>query len=543
MHEYVKTEKKSCQGSVPVIQLRRSNYYRGGAEAEIQDCSLNFEFNSNISENHSLIPAIREAIKGMHPDKIDDKPLHGLHDNWALTLETYGSISPKGKNTYAFSAASELIIGGPSGLKISELPDIVQEAYSSLKKINNTQNIDFGENFSRQIIDKIKRDHDKRTDALQTILSLKPSTLINIPHDSNILPSDSFLTELDALTEIEQPTERKAAINKLLAQANEKQKSIRKNRSNKLSDLLTQISNINEKGNLRSAFNNETQKILSPLNQIISYLERQHAILNNISAKLEPQTTTNLDNLTLVTSQNSSFSKSLCKIADQPMMIQVTLGIPLSMFNTASKALAGNKPSADHPGILESAKYHYHSTSTNYPDITRSQLINKMKQYHLTLESNSLTGLLHIINAYRRGLNNTNPHKGPKHEMVLVNKNPLPNVIESLDEPEDFDTWITLCADLIADDFIQNGDKEVSWTKSSFMVSEWKNAIIKHKIDLIALYEKAYRHGQVGGLPKLNPASPYDPVAVYEFRDMPNLTLPELQSRFTQLAANINNFR
>jgi len=560
MHDYKETNQASQNKAVSAIPLRRSDSYRGGAEAET-NCKLNFEFTANISAGNPLMPAIREAIKGMHPDNIAGKPLHGPNDNWALTLETYGNIEPKDSNKYAFSATSELIIGGPSGLAISKLPDTVQEAYDGLKTITGTEKIDFGENFSRQIIDKIKKDRSKRTDALQTILSLKPqpSAIINPPAEyrsewDNIINKVNPLLNPDNLKNPEQFGNISPHIPSLIQQITKQCEIIRTERNAKRSEQVTLISGSKEQYNFRTTFNHETDQLLYPWKRLENFLTNLNATLKDLLKPHSETAASNPDSLALsfptgnsdaqeaANSLNASFSKSLSETADQPMMIQVTLGIPLNMFNAASKALAGQANSSTQPGILESRAYH--STETDsHGDIERSQLINKMKQYGLTYESNALTGLLHVINAYRRGINNTNAHDGPKHKMVLVNKNPLPDVIKSLGEPEDFNKWITLCAELIADDFIQDGDKNIVWTGASCKVSEWKYAMIHKKTDLLAVYEKAYRHGQVGGLPKLNPAGNYDPVAVYEFRNMPNLKLPELKDRFTQLAENINNFR
>lgn len=145
------------------------------------------------------------------------------------------------------------------------------------------------------------------------------------------------------------------------------------------------------------------------------------------------ESVTEADIHALATPLTASFTRSLNQIADKEMMVQVTLGIPFQMFDATSKALANEDTASGKPGILDEPDYH--SKSSNVPDISKEELIVKMREKSLSYESNALNGLLHIINAYRRGFNNTNPQKGPKHEMVLVNKNPLSDIIKSLDEP------------------------------------------------------------------------------------------------------------
>lgn len=591
MCKYLETEQKQQKNPQPVRKLGRSDNYRGGAEAEFSDCSLNFTFNANISKDDSLMPAVREAIKGMHPDNICGQPLHGPNDNWALTIETYGSIQEKGANTYAFSATPELIIGGPAGVKISELPNTVQEAYDGLKAIDETEQVDFGANFSKQIIEKIKKDRSKRRNATAAILSISLPGLSDPAQQartfSDILQqADAFSSQAPPETE-EECAARSQAISLLRDKIKEQQCQITEDRKKELQKQQAEIKNSEERCVFRRDFNNTTKQMISPLKQLDTYLSIQDATTTSFSKQLAeiqksnpdalglsfpssmhialpgipetasagtygtfeaPQTGTDNTSESAVDSDihaitaplAASFTKSLKQMADKEMMVQVTLGIPLQMFDAASKALINEDTASDKPGILDDRNYH--SKSTIYPDISKDELTDEINERHLSCEPNALNGLLHIINAYRRGFNNVNPQKGPKHEMVLVNKNPLPDIIKSLDEPENYDKWITLCAELIADDFIKNDDREVSWTGGSFTVSIWKNTLIQKKIDLMAVYEKAYRHGQVGGLPELNSAEPYGPVGVYEFRYMPNRTLPMLKTIFEKLASNIDNF-
>lgn len=222
--------------------------------------------------------------------------------------------------------------------------------------------------------------------------------------------------------------------------------------------------------------------------------------------------------------------------------LQITMGIPLSLIDVVSKAIAsGLKGDLGVPSPKMSAERKYYEGNIRVTETyDGNDILNKAGIPPLTLPDPVMPyirGLAHVINAYVRGIDNPKD-QGPKHPMILVNKNPLNLIVNSIPQlaPADKKAILFACADLVC---ANSENLYFNWEGASLNLSIWRNHLkADPPIDLVPVYDGAFRSGQIGQISTLNAGR--ELTGVYEFRDIGGIKLSDLKNVFTAIANRID---
>lgn len=158
----------------------------------------------------------------------------------------------------------------------------------------------------------------------------------------------------------------------------------------------------------------------------------------------------------------------------------------------------------------------------------------------------ALDGLSMVIAAYLRGKNNGRD-QGPKHQMQMVNKNPLNVIVNQVAEPMGGDYQRSLRRAVSAVIKSHASDTDMyRWVGKDLSVYAFANALAADDKDLVSENDIAYRSGQIGGLgDTMNPlgemeGAEFDTAPIVELRDLGEKKPSEMQAVLDNLIERLN---
>lgn len=533
------------------VQRRKSDFYKGGAELECNSKEAELQFEGSNSWDPDLL---YEGIKGVSLDH-SDPDLNVLPDsvmvkgnNWNLTVELMGFDAQKIKDMRKTSITLELIIGGPTGTKLSELPRVAEEAAEQIAKLDSAQGkkltFRFDEQVFQTVADNVIGHQASHAERKMKVIETKYPSL----YSSLGLPISDLSQLIQKIDEICGP---KDPANISIKHLQKKEDGVEvPGVPPPLSEhaLLpppapapppppTPAAPFPTRVPTHSA--SSKSKIVSEGTDSRHDQKEVCIILEQIREDLEKKKKAEELKETSQFSMLSEVKIPIGGLSAVDWGLQVTLGIPINeipgmitnLLNVTKAPIFSKEEywSTISGEELESQLEH------KCQSVQESELLRHMKE--MADWDSYLGGLAEIISAYRRGINN-NLNDGPKHTMRLVNKNPLDQVIMKMEGlSEDGKKFILhTCVDMIVNG---NDCAQWNWVGATLSVKEWSAKMkADPPVDLVSVYDGAYRHGQIGQLSSLNENEEgARQVPVFEFRNLSSIKISELADLFRTVAA------
>ncbi|MDE6620286.1 MAG: hypothetical protein K2K74_07335 [Lachnospiraceae bacterium] len=489
---YYYQEELSGEDNAP-IQCRKSDFYRGGAELEHKGNCAELEFGFEGAEKWPP-DLLREGIKGVSFDHVMvNENKIGLHGaDWNLTVELMGFNPASIESAQKTAITLELIVGGPTGTKLSELPKAAEKAAEEIKKMDGHGGKElifaFNEKVFQTVADNIIRHYESQAEGkMKVIKEMYPA-----------LYSEYQCAASRFITSHQKGDDTETCISSTAPP---------------LPPTLEQRSQTESHGLLSS----------KKSDQDMGDLEKGLEMLRLVAEDLKK-------NQKVEMLKKSKFSMAAkVKLPTGALSgvdwgLQVTMGIPVT----------------DIPGMIEKlleltgTTRAFSDTESNHT-VSEEMLRHKLQSHNYQKAyDHYLKGLAEIISAYRRGLACAES-AGPKHSMRLVNKNPLDKIIlnmEAVGTSEERQAILETCVDMIS---YNNENLEWNWEGAKLSVKDWSQKMKgESPVDLVSVYDRAYRHGQIGQLSELNEAGMWQ-VPVFEFRELSSIKLDQLRPLFEQV--------
>lgn len=171
---YYYQEELSGEDNAP-IQCRKSDFYKGGAELEHIGKHAELMFNFGNAEKWPP-DLLCEGIKGVSFDRVVGTEnairLHG--DDWNLTVELMGFNSASIESAQKTAITLELIVGGPTGTKLSKLPEVAAKAAGEIKKMDEHKGDEltfaFNEKVFQTVADNIIRHYESQAEGKMKVI-------------------------------------------------------------------------------------------------------------------------------------------------------------------------------------------------------------------------------------------------------------------------------------------------------------------------------------------------------------------------------------
>lgn len=522
---YYYQEELDGEKSVP-IHRKKSDSYKGGAELEYQPESAALMFNFEDSEKWTP-DLLREGIKGVSFDHTvgTGNVIRLQGDDWNLTVELMGFNSTSIESNQKTAITLELIVGGPTGTKLSKLPKAAAEAASEIGKMDEHAGTELTFTFNEQIFqvvaDNIIRHYQSHAQRKMNVIKEKyPKYYYEYQCDQYILSYDHVGDDDLCRARILIAPRPKAdetgentsppSLHQIPPPPPSRQVSPPRLLSRSMSQTVPGGPPASKRNDDERDNRENLEKVCGMLRLVDDDLERKKR-----AEGLKKRSRFSME---------AKVKLPIGALSGVNWGLQVTLGIPV----TEIPGMIGK--------LLESTgTMRAFSDPESFNTVSEEELREYLLQepnYQGTYD-HYLKGLAEIISAYRRGIGCA-ANAGPKHGMRLVNKNPLDQVILNMEggTPEEKQTILETCVDMISKG---NDGNSWNWEGASLSIEEWKQRMKGNPpVDLVSVYDGAYRHGQIGQLSELNEADG-SRVPVFEFRELSSIKLNQLESLFQQV--------
>lgn len=477
-----------------VQRVDKQDVYKGGAELEYRNGKAAMTFgNYPVTEGHDadeIKGLIRSGIKGLDISAIaGDKALKG--DNWALTVETSGksSLDEAGKAGIDL----ELILGGPTGSTIRALKVAANAAATAIEALDTSGPLTFGA-VGNTIRDNIKRKHGKKDKAKATI---NGSDYVEPVYEG----ADPLAQDWSGLSitgswdpEGGKPQDQLWGLQVTMGVPLHEVASVGKALSDK---ALTDTS------------------VAKPSQEDVTWsaddiLDKWHAADSFTDAELNEKTL-------------------------------------LQKWNDAYPNTAYDWESEEHQRLLAPLQRAWQQERTANLHSALDAKVKLEDGGKAAPSLAALNGLASVLAAYVRGMNN-GVDQGPKHQMQFVNKNPLPAVIKNAAStmPDSFYPGLrSACVDLVLSK--DGGTAAYNWRAAPkpLLVKDWGAKMKSDNVDLVAIYDAAYRSAQIGAVTPLNDVSDtrgeFSEAPIIEFRDLGAKKPSEMAAVFDEIIAKLGD--
>lgn len=495
----------------------KSEFYKGGAELE-NKAQIELVFQGGLVKEWPK-ELLENGIKGISFDKIirENIPLKG--ENWNLTVELMGFNPTYNSDKITTGVTLELIVGGPKGTPLPLLPTVSGEAASNISKLDEyperVLKIEFDEQIFHTVTDNIINHYNTHAVKKMEILKIQyPLCYGKYKIFDSILQQSfpkQFPKELSSINEFLLPhmeSDDEEVINTGLQHVPPPPPSS-KPLSKEERERLEMV---------KEAEKDYTEgiKLLKLIASDLKNAEKAEALKQSsvfsMSASIKVPSQTN-------------------KLSEAAWGLQITLGVPVSEIPGVTESLL--------KAVTTKDEYTFSESTSNTTITTKDLKDEILKKIELDSSCDSyIAGLAEIVSAYRRGLN-CGPEQGPKHTMRMVNKNPLNKIVMSYNSltPKTLETILHVCADMVVG---SNNTSNFNWVGIRLPVNKWNKKIKGNpSVDLAALYDGAYRHGQIGQIPEPNEAG-VQAAPVFEFRELSSVKPFALEAIFRKLISDID---
>jgi Domain of unknown function (DUF4157) len=485
-----------------VQRARAKDVYKGGGELEYRSGEARLTFGNlgsvttEVYNEDTVKSMVRQGMKGIPIEAIGadegvQTPLNGI--NWALTVETNSGtqLDEEGK----INVVLELILGGPTGSTLEQLKIASEEAATAVASLDTNNPVSFSNSAGNVIRDNIKSKYRKKGQALAQIE--------NQDFAETIYADDHPLSKDWSGITINGTWDRAGSMPSTGNWGLQITLGVPLSELGKAQEALTAIG-LPDVSRAKPSLGDEV--VWSAQN----ILEEMHKTTSLTNGPLNRQEAMELWNARSIEDRGGGEGTFNYENSKHVAWLDETM-----------EAQNREKTTNLHEALDQQVKLTHSENSA--PSLA------------------TLNGLCRVLAAYVRGMNG-GPAQGPKHTMQFVNKNPLQDVIDNAARTMQGgnNIWYTrlrnACVYMVMEGRTQN---TYNWQEHNLTVAAWGNAMNQGNIDLVSVYDKAYRSAQIGHLGALNDVSSVPGkggrAPIIEFRDLNN-TQP---SRMSEIFQNI----